>query len=203
MRSRLTTHLISSSSGTDSSTGNGFIEIGMFSPGGGTYLYSATLSAMIRSRVTRTGCGARLNTTLYHPLTWCHASWIKGGLPPPAPQPMPLPPLLAVSYLSSNSPLWRDPASLQLSGLSPDPSARRLSHQRVFTLPKRSIRFSWPPAPALSERPSVGSQRSHPPLSAQLVVGGLVYSTPLGTACAPSGRRYAGNPEKSNGLSCA
>ena len=102
---RLITHSISSSSGTKISTRNGFTEMGMFFPRGGTYVYSATLSAVICSRVTRAGSGVRLTAALYHPLIPCHASWIKGGGPPTAvPQTLPPPPPIAVSYPSSNLP---------------------------------------------------------------------------------------------------
>ena len=55
---------------------------GMFSPGGGTYLYSATLSAVIRSSIAQAGGGARSTAALYHPWILCQASWIRGGSTP-------------------------------------------------------------------------------------------------------------------------
>ena len=54
----------------------------MFSPGGGTYLYSATLSAVIRSSVAQAGGGARSRAALYHPWILCQASWMRGGSAP-------------------------------------------------------------------------------------------------------------------------
>ena len=55
LRRRLTAHSISPSSGTASSTLKGYSSTGMLSPGGGTRLYSANLSAVIRLSVTRAG----------------------------------------------------------------------------------------------------------------------------------------------------
>ena len=45
-------------------------------------MYSAILSAVIRSRVTQAGGGARWTAAVYHPLIRCHDSWIKGGSAP-------------------------------------------------------------------------------------------------------------------------
>ena len=90
MRRCLTAHSIYPSSGTKSSTSNGSTSTGMLSPRGGTPLCSATLSAVIRSSVTRAGGGAQLTAALYlliipqqyHPWRRCQASWMRGGSAP-------------------------------------------------------------------------------------------------------------------------
>ena len=56
--------------------------MGMFVPRGSTWMYSSTLSDVIRSRVTRAGGGARLTAALYHPLIRCQASRRRGGSNP-------------------------------------------------------------------------------------------------------------------------
>ena len=82
LRRRLTAHSISPSSGTESLTIKGFIVTGMLSPGDGICLYSANLSAAIRSSVTRAGGGAWSTADLYHPWIRCQASWMRGGSAP-------------------------------------------------------------------------------------------------------------------------
>ena len=82
LRRRLTSHSISPSSGTVSSTSKGYISTGILSPGGGTRLYSATLSSVIRSSATQAGGGARSTAALYHLCMQYHASWMRGGSAP-------------------------------------------------------------------------------------------------------------------------
>ena len=71
-----------SSVGTESSTGNGYTEMGMFVPGGGTWRYNSTLSAVICSRVTRAGGRARSTAALYHPLIPCQTYRWREGFDP-------------------------------------------------------------------------------------------------------------------------
>ena len=70
--SRLTNHSISSSVGTNSSTGNGSMDTGMFHPRCGTWWYRFTRSTVIRSRLTKAGGGEQSNAAQYHPFTPCN-----------------------------------------------------------------------------------------------------------------------------------
>ena len=52
------------------------------SPGDGTWLYSSTRSAVIRSSVARAGGGPLFSAALYHPFIRRHASFAFGGSSP-------------------------------------------------------------------------------------------------------------------------
>ena len=54
----------------------------MFAPRDGTYLYSSTRSAVIRSTVAQAGSGARLTAALYHHFNRYHTSRGIGGSAP-------------------------------------------------------------------------------------------------------------------------
>ena len=68
LRRRLTAHSISPFSGTTSLTMKGFIATGMLSPGGGTWLYSATLSARDPLELNSSGRRSAVERSLLPPL---------------------------------------------------------------------------------------------------------------------------------------
>ena len=149
--------------------------------------------------ITQAGGGAQPTAALYQPLIRCHASWIKGGVCPH--QYLNLCPHL----LCLPSPIHRQ---THLNGAAQPPCGfldfRRIP-ARGDSLVDESPRCCRDPfvSPGLLHPRFRNGPTSYPPLSALLVVGGLVSSVPRGNACAPSGRCCAGNPEPSNGLSCA
>ena len=72
-------HSILYSVGTKSSTWYGSVDSIILPPRGCMWQYRFTCSAVIRSRVTRTGDGARLNAALYYPLIRYQASLWRWG----------------------------------------------------------------------------------------------------------------------------
>ena len=73
-----TVQVISSSSGMESSTGNGCTLTGIVCPGGGTCRYISTRSAFMVAMTTLTGVRRQSTTSLYHSFMQIHASQMRG-----------------------------------------------------------------------------------------------------------------------------